>query len=1040
MKSTKTIRLGLLLLWGFYVSLLSSPAFAQPAKVSGVVTKQNAVPVPGATVSVKNTSRSTSADEAGRFTIEAAANDILVITAVGFAPKEAKVGAGTLSIQLLEVNNPMENVVVIGYGQQRKKLVTGANVQVKGEDLQKQNTTNALQALQGQATGVQITSSSGQPGDGFNVIIRGKGTIGNFGPLFVVDGVQGVNPNSINPADIESIDVLKDAASAAIYGSQAANGVILVTTRTGRQNQKAQVTLDAYYGVQNVPRKAQLLDAKEYAIIMNEQAMNSGKPRYFTNEEINNLPVNTNWLDQMFKENVPTQNYVLGVTGGNGGSAYSTSFGYTSQGGIVGGPDISNYERYTVKINSEHKLYKDIIKLGEHLSFNNVNSHGIQTGGQYSNTLRSAFSTTPFLPMYDAEGNFLASDDTSYHWNPGQVGSPQWDNSTSNPYASMYYNSNSRNSSQGLFGDAYLQVEPIKGLTFRTSLGVNYWSNQSRGFTPVYHLSIFDMNDTSTVYQSMGSGRTLQFDNTLSYDFRVGKDHSFNVMAGSSAINTKGSGLSGNNWDLRVADLAHAYLDVAQNRAPESDHLSAGGGPFEDALLSYFGRLQYNYKEKYLFNATFRADGSSKFAPDHRWGYFPSVSAGWIVSREEFAQVSAIDFLKVRASWGRVGNQSVPAYQYLAPISFNQAGYIFGNTEGMNTPGAYPSRLANPNVKWETSEQANIGFDLTLIKRLNVTFDYYVKKTKDWLITAPILATAGADAPLINGGDVQNTGVELALNYRNTIGKNLNYSVGVNGSYNKNKIGNIPTNDHIIHGNTNVLFANSLEFYRAQNGFPVGYFWGLKTAGVFQSEAEVNGYVNKGGTVIQPSAKPGDVRYVDQNGDGVISNDDRIMIGDPNPDFIFGFNVALDYKGFDFMVQGSGVTGNQLVQSWKGPGGRGNYSAEILGRWTGPGTSNRIPRVTEEGTNFAQFSDLYVYDGSFLRINTITLGYDFAGLIKKSYLSRVRFYVSVLNAFTFTKYNGMDPEIGHNEGFSTGVDVGYYPRPRTMMAGANIRF
>ena len=399
-----------------------------------------------------------------------------------------------------------------------------------------------------------------------------------------------------------------------------------------------------------------------------------------------------------------------------------------------------------------------------------------------------------------------------------------------------------------------------------------------------------------------------------------------------------------------------------------------------------------------------------------------------------------LNFLKLRASWGRVGNQSVPAYQYLSPISFSQAAYIFGPGEGSTTQGAYPNRLSNPEVKWETSEQTNIGFDATVRKRLNVTFDYYIKTTKDWLITAPILATAGADAPLINGGDVKNTGVELSLNYRNSIGRFFNYSIGANGSYNKNKIGNIPTNDHIIHGNTNVLYANSLEFYRAANGYPVGYFWGLKTAGVFQTEAEVNAYVDKSGKLVQPDAKPGDLRYVDLNGDGVIGNEDRTKIGDPNPDFIFGFNVSLDYKGFDLFVQASGVTGNQLVQSWKGPGGRGNYSAEILERWTGPGSSDRIPRVTEEGTNWAQFSDLYVYDGSYLRISTITLGYDFAKVFKKNYLSKVRLYASVLNAFTFTKYNGMDPEVGYNEGFSSGVDLGYYPRPRTVMIGANIRF
>ncbi len=1044
MKHSKTTRLKLLLLWGiFSVFLVSTNAYAQTAKVSGTIINQNtSAPVPGATVTVKNTSRSTSADEAGRFSIEAAAGDVLVITSVGYVQQEAKVGSGSLRIQLREADNNLEEVLVIGYGTQKKKLVTGANLQVKGADLQKQSTTNAIQALQGQAPGVQITSASGQPGDGFNVIIRGKGTIGNFGPLFIVDGVQGVDIRSINPADIESIDVLKDAASAAIYGSQAANGVVLVTTRTGRKNQKAQITFDTYYGLQNVARKADLLNAKEYAIIMNEQAVNSGNAPYFTNDEINNLPVNTNWLDQMFVKNVPTQNYVVGATGGNVGSTYSTSLGYTSQGGVVGGSNMSFYERYTFKLNTEHNLYNNIIKLGEHLTFNNVNSHGIQTGGQYNNTLRSAFSTSPFLPMYDASGNFFRSD--SLRWNPGQVGPAQWDDGASNPYAAMYYGTNGRNSNQGLFGDLYLQVEPIKGLKLRTSLGVNYNSSQSRGFTPPYHLSKFAKLDTSTVYQSMGTGRTLQFDNTLTYDFKVAKNHSFSVMAGSSSLKTKGSGLSGSNWDLRLLDLDHAYLNVAQNRATGSAHIGNSGGPYEFALNSYFGRLQYNFQEKYLFNATFRADGSSNFAPGHRWGYFPSASAGWVASRENFMQnFKSLDFFKLRASWGQVGNQNIPGYLYLSLINFDLSAYNFGPGEGPNSnvQGARPSDIiGNPDIKWETSEQTNIGFDATVMRRLNISFDYYIKTTKDWLVKVPVLATTGADYMYINGGDVKNTGVELALNYRNTIGKDFSYSIGANGSYNKNKIGNIPTKDQIIHGNGNVLFANSLEFYRAESGYPVGYFWGLKTAGVFQTEEDVLAHKSKTGKIIQPNAKAGDLRYVDLNDDGVIDNSDRTKIGDPNPDFIFGFNVSLDYKGFDFAVQASGVAGNQLVQSWRGPGGLGNYSSEILNRWTGAGTSNKIPRVTAEGTNWAQFSDLYIYDGSYLRISTITLGYDFAGIAKKNYLSKLRLYASVLNAFTFTKYNGMDPEIGHNEEYSSGVDVGYYPRPRTIMVGANIRF
>jgi TonB-linked SusC/RagA family outer membrane protein len=1040
MKLSKTIRLLPLLLGSIALFLLSNNAFAQTAKVSGtVINQRTSAPVAGATVSVKNTNRTTVTDESGRFSIEAVAGNVLVISSVGFDSQEIRVGSGTVSVRLNEAENAMENVVVIGYGTQKKKLVTGANLQVKGEDLQKQSTTNALQALQGQAPGVQITSYSGQPGSGLNVIIRGKGTVGNFSPLYIVDGVQGVDINSINPADIESIDILKDAASAAIYGSQAANGVILVTTRTGRPNQKPQITLDGFYGLQNVARKAQLLDARGYATIMNEAAINSGKPAYFSNDVINNLSVNTNWLDQMFVKNVPTKNYILGVQGGGAGSVYATSLGYTSQGGVVGGSNLSYYERYTFKMNSEHNLYQNIVKLGEHMTFNYVNSHGIGVGGQYNNTLRAAFGTSPFLPMYDSLGNYFSADKTG--WYPGKP-DQAWNNAESNPYAVMYYGNQSRNSNQGLFGDAYLQIEPIKGLRFRSSIGLNYYSNQGHSYTPVYHLSIYAFNDTSKVNQSMGNGRTLQFDNVLSYDFKVANQHSFSVMAGSSALKSKGSNMYGYNWDLRVADLEHAYLSIAQNANRGNPYMGVSGGPYEDALQSYFGRLQYNYQEKYLLNLTFRADGSSKFAEGHRWGYFPSVSAGWVTSREDFMQnLHWLDFLKIRGSWGRVGNQNIPAYRYLSLISFSQASYIFGPVEGANTQGAYQSSIGNPDIKWETSEQTNVGFDATVKKRWNINFDYYVKNTKDWLIYIPVLATSGVSGMWINGGDVTNTGVELALSYHNTIARSLNYSISANGAYNKNKIGNIPTEDHILHGNTNVLYNNALEFYRAANGQPVGYFWGLKTDGLFQTEADVTAYKNKSGGLIQPEAQPGDVRYVDLNGDGIISDLDRTKIGDPNPDFTFGFNVALDYKGFDFLVQASGVAGNQLVQSWRNQSNaQPNYSSEILERWTGPGSSNRIPRVTEDNRNWTKFSDLYIYDGSFLRISTITLGYDFSRLVKKNYLSKVRVYASVLNAFTFTKYNGMDPEVGYNEGFSSGVDLGYYPRPRIMMVGANIRF
>ncbi|MFL9484343.1 SusC/RagA family TonB-linked outer membrane protein [Chitinophagaceae bacterium LWZ2-11] len=1039
MKNSKTTPLRLFLPVGLLIPLLSvcTAVFAQ-TKISGTLTNKHSAPIVGASIYVVKTAGYATSNSEGHFSIDAAIGDMIEISCIGYSKKEVKISSADLKIQLEDSSSLLDNVVVIGYGVQKKKLVTGASVHVKGDDIQKQSTTDPMLALQGQAPGVQITSSSGQPGSGTVVIIRGKGTIGNFAPLYVVDGVQvGGDISYLNPADIESVDVLKDAASAAIYGSQAANGVILVTTKSGKFNQKTQVTFDTYYGWQNVARKAQLLNSKEYATIINEAAVNSGKTPYFTNDVINNLKVNTNWMDQMFANNVPMQNYVLGVSGGGPLSNYSLSLGYTGQGGIVGGSRFSNFDRYTFRINSEHSLYKNIVKFGEHLTFNYQNNHGISVGGIYGNTLRSAYNTSPFLPMYDSTGAYFSADKIG--WYPGDP-TRAWNTGEANPYAVMDYTTRAANNNQKLFGDVYMLIEPIKGLRFRSGLGVNYTPSQGHGYTPVYHLSVYSFNDTASVWQSMSNGIGIQFDNQLSYDFKVGQSHSFSLLAGSSALKSNGTNIYGSNFNLRVADLPYAYLSVAQNTT-QANRMNLSGAPNQSALLSYFGRIQYNYLEKYLLSLTFRADGSSNFAPNNRWGYFPSVSAGWIVTKENFMKnIGLVNFLKVRASWGQVGNQSVSPYQYLAPISFVNARYNFGNVEGNNSSGAYPSRLSNPNIKWETSEQTNIGFDAVILQGLNVTFDYYNKQTKDWLITAPILATAGAAAPTINGGNVTNTGFELSLSYHNSIGK-VFYTVSANGAYNKNKVGNIPTNDHIIHGNTNVLFNNGPEFYRAQNGYPIGYFWGLKTAGIFQTEADVLNYRNKAGQLIQPNAQPGDVRYADINGDGVIDDKDKTQIGDPNPHYTFGFSVSLEYKGFDFLVQASGVAGNSLVQSWHDPAGAfDNWSKEILNRWHGQGTSNRIPRMTEDNRNWTNFSDLYIKSGDFLRISTITLGYDLAKSIHTSIFSRTRIYASVLNAFTFTKYNGMDPEIGFNAGdFTQGVDVGYYPRPRTLLIGANIR-
>jgi len=479
--------------------LISAPvAFAQQAIKGKVTSTEDQLPIPGVSVKIKGTTQGVSTDENGNFSINANVGQSLIFSYVGMEEKEVKIASGAaVNVVLQPSTGNLDEVVVVGYGVQQKKLITGASVQVKGVDIQKQSTTNALQALQGQTPGVQISSSSGQPGESMRVIIRGVGTIGNASPLYVVDGVLTSDITYLNPNDIASIDVLKDAASAAIYGSQAANGVILVTTKTGKADQPAQISLDTYTGVQKLARKIDMLNAKEYAIIMNEAAVNSGKSPYFSNDEIASLGEGTMWMDEMFKDNALTQNYSLSAQGGSTKSVYSTSLGYTSQEGIVGGKDLSNYERFNYRINSEHNLYNDIIRLGQHLTFTYLNTNGIGVGNQYNNSLRGAFNTSPLVPMYDDEGNFYDNSNSS------------WNNGEANPYAAMYYSNQNDRNSQRLFGDVYLVVEPFKGLRFRTSLGVDYNVNESRSFTPIYKLSNYEFNTFSIINQIMGKNKSM---------------------------------------------------------------------------------------------------------------------------------------------------------------------------------------------------------------------------------------------------------------------------------------------------------------------------------------------------------------------------------------------------------------------------------------------------------------------------------------------------------------------------------------------------
>ena len=1046
--------LALLLLAPAMSSLWANPS--QNKTITGVVTSgTDNEPLIGVSVQVKETATGGITDIDGKFSVSAQTGQTLVFSYIGYVSQEIKVGASSvINVVLKEDSEMLDEVVVVGYGVQKKKLVTGATVQVKGENIAKLNTNNPLQAMQGQTPGVNIASTSGQPGADMKVTIRGLGTVGNSQPLYLIDGVGG-DISTLNPADIESIDVLKDAASAAIYGAQAANGVVLITTKSGKEG-KATVSFDAYYGIQSVARKANMLNAEQYMTIMDEQALNSGSSVYdWANmksiHDANGNVYDTDWVDAMFKDNAKTESYTLGITGGSATSTYALSLGYMNQEGIVGGADVSNYQRYNFRINSEHKLFKDLLKVGEQVSFVYKNTTGIGVGNQYNNTLRGAFGTSPIAPIY--------SDNNRYDSPYNDTSNSDWYNGDGNPYGAMMTNTNNENKTATFSGNVYAELQPIKNLKIRTVFGAVYGSSEYRSFTPLYHFSVYTYNDTKTsVSQNANHSLGMTWTNTATYDWNIG-EHSFNALVGMEAYRYEGTYIAAGNGFLKEGfdDWNHAYVGNG-TASSSTDGLSASGNPHDDARsVSYFARLGWNWKETYMINATLRADGSSKFASGNRYGYFPSVSAGWTISNEKFMEStqSWLDFLKIRASWGQVGNQNINNYQYLAPIKNTNTHYLFGSgfddagaasQLGTNW-GASPSRLANPNLTWETSEQTNIGLDARFLNsRLGFNFDFYMKNTKDWLVVAPILATAGAGAPYINGGSVKNTGMELALTWNDQIGKDFHYNIGINGAYNKNKVGKIPTDDGIIHGSTNQLYDNTPEFYRAENGKPIGYFWGYKTAGIFQNQQEIDDWIAAGHGVLQSNVQPGDVKFVDTHSDGVIDEKDKVDLGNGMPDFTFGFNLAFDYKNFDFSLIANGAAGQQIVQSYRGHTNiYANYTTAILDRWTGEGTSNRIPRVTEQNINW-QFSDLYVHDGDYLRISNITIGYDFAKLIKCKAISQARLYAQVQNAFTFTKYDGMDPEVGYGPegsngmGWASGVDVGYYPRPRTILFGVNLKF
>lgn len=1001
--------------------------FAQESKtVSGTITSsEDGFGVPGATVQVQGTKSSTVTDFDGKYKVEAKTGDVLVVTFVGFKTQNITVGTQKLvNVVLQPETAELKEIVVIGYGTQKKKVNTAATSLVSGKDIQQVASLDVVNALQGQASGVSVTSSSGQPGANMVVNIRGAGTAGNSDPLYVVDGVVVDNGiGYLDPSVIERVDVLKDASAASIYGARAANGVILVTTKKGKDG-KMNVSFNSYTGFQQIAKKLDLLNTQEYTTIANEARVNSGFSPLYTKAQIAAFP-NHDWQNDLFNEGAMKQNHSLLITGGDQKSTIATGLSYYGQEGMIGGStNQSQYDRVTFTVNSTSEVIKDHLKIGENFTLSNVKSSGVADDGIYSNAIRSFLNAAPIDAAYDANGDFARSVISA---------------DISNPVGSLYYNNFNQTKTNRYVGNIFAELKIIKDLTFRTSFGVDMTDSNYRAFRPVYSLSSNDNNTVSSVTQSATKSMGWIFENTLQYKFNIASAHNFDVLAGTSAKKNTSDYMEGQGRNLIFDDFAHAYLDNAKD--PTSNVVK--GNRRDYAIQSYFGRLLYDYNNKYLFSATVRRDGSSEFGPDNKYAIFPSFSAGWNIDKEAFFKENKVlNSFKLRASWGQNGNdQFGRRFAYLSTVNSADKTYHFGTGDETLLVGSSPDQLANRNLKWETSEQLDLGFDATLFTNFTLTFDYYDKKTKDWLVLASIPTYAGATAPYINGGDVSNKGFEIGLAYRTRFGKDWNFGINANLSRNQNEVLRIANNEGIIHGETNVLFQGLDEMNRVEVGKPMGYFYGLQTNGIFQNAAEV-------AAGVQPNAQPGDVRFVDLNGDGQIDANDKTQVGNPNPDINYGVNLELSYKAFDISVNTYGIAGGQNVFGVHDyTRAYTNNTTEVLNRWTTEGTSNRIPRVTygtDANGNYTKFSDLYVQDSDFFRIKNATIGCDLTKLTTKlNFFTKFRLYVAGNNIYTFTKYKGMDPEIGFgnvNQSWAKGIDVGYYPQPRTYMMGLNVNF
>jgi TonB-linked SusC/RagA family outer membrane protein len=1034
------------LLLSFIAILFSFQAFAQNVTVTGKVTNRvNGEVLPGATVSLKGGQAATVTDANGTFSLVVpGSGSVLLVTYSGMLEQEIPVVAGktVYNVQLDARSNSLNEVVVIGYGTQRKANITGAISSVRAKDLENVPNGRIEQALQGRVSGVTIMQNSGQPGSSSTIRIRGITTFNNNNPLWVVDGVvvdQG-GIGYINQSDIESIEVLKDAASAAIYGTRAAAGVILVTTKKGKQG-KINVNYNGYYGTSAPAKTLELLNATEYAVLRNESSVAAGKGIVYP--DVTKFGTGTDWQKAIFNNDARRWLNEISMSGGNNVSTFYFSAGLQQQDGIVTS-DISKYQKMNLRLNSTHKI-SQYVTFGQTLGYTYQKSSGLgNTNSEFGGPLSSAINLDPITPLVVTD---IASQPNAAIYNNANILRDPYGNpygisayvgqEMTNPIAYTQTRLGQYGWSDDLVGNAFLEIAPIKGLKIRSSVGVKkaYWGNL--GFTPLYFLS----NTVSTNKNSYNKGENRVFnwnvENTVTYNRKFG-DHDFTVLVGQGAyVDNIGGNVGMTFYNLPISSYQDASFRFDVGLANRDGY---AGENIQHKISSLFGRLNYNYQDKYNFMGIVRRDGSTKFGPNKKYGVFPSFSAGWNVNNESFwPSNDVVNNLKIRGGYGVVGNDNSGDFQYLARIvgGYN---YAIGNA-GVVTTGYAPETLDNPNLHWEETASGDVGFDATVLRNFTVGFDWFNKKTTGILRQVQIPGYVGVSSnPWDNVADMKNTGVELELGFHKTFGK-LNFAVNANGSYIQNTVTYVAADTNFIGGDAS--FQSMSTVTRTQVGHPYNSFFGYKTLGIFQNEAEIQAYTNKSGALLQPDARPGDFKWADINGDGVINTGDldKTFLGSNLPKYTYGFTINMDYKGFDFMLFGQGAAGNKIFQGLR----RldiltSNYSTKALDRWHGEGTSTDYPRLTDSDPNgnFSRMSDFYLESGDYLRLKVLQLGYTLPNhLFRGTGISRLRVYVTGENVLTLTKYTGYDPEVG---GGVFGIDKGQYPQARSILGGVQLTF